>query len=638
MVQHTRNRGQIVVELLVAFGLAGILLPALLTGLIGARSGRVQQEQRILAVGLLREGEEAVRSARDAVNGWNKYIATNGIYKPVVSDKAWTLVSTIPAGSPEQIGDFTRKIEISDLAPIDLSLKKITVTVSWSNILPTNVSSTFYLTRWKNLVYLPIPAHGTLSGMGYGDWCNPSATPAAELSLAGGLNVVSVAQGSSDVISFVGSGKSANGLTYADINITDPPHPTPPAPTILGSVVNTPQIKTNGAFNDVSYGYLAADQHSKSGQGLIIDLSKIVTDPSHSIVGTLDTDTNANGQSIYVANNIAYLTDDEGYLYAFNISTRSGPHIPISGSKIQLAGVGNKIVVDGTKAKAYVATNYVLASSTPSQLQIVNVSTPNLPQIIASVNVGNGKNGVDVFVDKDRLRAYLVTPYASPDFFTIDVNPADVWYKQVINTFLTTNNMNPTGVVAVTGSRAVIVGKDSSRNYQVIDISSENVPPPSLSPCGAGGLNVSYNINAIATLFTNAQRAYSYILTTDSKEYKIIEGGPGGGGGGNGGTFESDPFDCRKVSPVCTSPVIFNSFSEIPSPIPPGVTTSYQIAVALAPNCDTATYIYGDSYGPSGGQIPLSINPGYCFRYKVTFKNAGEALSASTAVQVNYSP
>lgn len=614
MEQLTKfQRGQLLVEILVAFGLASILIPVVILGFITGSNGKVQQEQRLKALGYLREAEEAVRSVRNADWGniTSPKVTMGSVYHPVPGASSWSLQS-----GAEILGDFSRSIVISDVNPVDLSEKQVTITVSWNNILPTSLTSTFILTRWKSIVYSPISASGTLSGMGYGDWCNPSPAPAAELSLAGGLNVVSVAQGGGNVVSFVGSGNSANGMTYADIDITDPPHPTNPTPKVLGSVANTPQIKTNGSFNDVTYGYLAADQHAKSGQGLIIDLSKIVSDPTHSIVGTLDTNTSSNGQSIYVANDIAYLTDSGGFLYMFNISTRTGSHSPISGSKIQLAGVGNKIVVVGTKA-------YIATSSTTSQLQIVDVSAPSSPQITASINVGNSKGGVDVFIDINRLRAYLVTAYATssqPDFFTIDVNPTDAWYKQVINTFITTNSMNPTGVVAVTGSRAVIVGKGSSRNYQVIDISSENVPPPSLSTCGAGGLNVSYDINAIATLFTNAQRAYSYIVTTDSgKEYKIIEGGPGGGGGGNGGTFESSIFDCRSVPSPCTSPVIFNNFSEIPSPTPSGVTTSYQVAVST----DCTTFNYTGSYGSTGGPIPLSINPGYCFRYKVTFTNAG---------------
>lgn len=60
-------KGQTIVELLLAFGLASILLPVIVTGFISTSgTGKVQQEQRLLATGYLEEGVEAVRSVREA--------------------------------------------------------------------------------------------------------------------------------------------------------------------------------------------------------------------------------------------------------------------------------------------------------------------------------------------------------------------------------------------------------------------------------------------------------------------------------------------------------------------------------------------------------------------------------------------
>lgn len=624
-------KGQIIIELLVAFGLAGILIPAILSGLIGATNGKAQQQQRIIAVGYLKEGEEAVRDLRNS--DWSN-IAKDDAYYPVVTSGVWTLSKNSTNGNLN--GGFTRSVVISSIGtPSDPSIKRILITVSWGT--GSSVNSTLYLARWKSQWSPQQPAGGPLIGEGFGDWCNPSATPAAQLALAGGLNVVFAAQavGGGNVVSFVGSGNNASGGPLVDINITDPTHPIAPVPTVVANVNNNPQIKTNGAFNDVSYAYLAADQHGGNGQGLIVDLSKLISDPSHSIVGSLDIGTSKEGQSIYVntANNIAFLTATDGYMYAFNVATKTGSHAPITGSKIQLSGVGKKVVIVGNTA-------YVATDSTQNQFQIFDVTTPSAPIKTADISMGskgNTKPGVDVYVDPVRLRAYLVTDYASasvPDFFTIDVNPLDTWYKQIINTFITVNNMNPAGVVAVTASRAVIVGTGSTRNYQVIDDTAEGVPAPALTTCGSGGLsNTNYDINGIATLFTKAQRAYSYIITKDNGlEYKIIEGGPGGGAGGSGGTYElTPPFDAGHS-------VVFNSFTATASITPTGdFTVNYQIAVAQAP-CSTAGYNYVGSYPATGGLIPININPGQCFRYKAIFSNAGTATSATANVSVNYSP
>ena len=134
------NSGQVLVELLVAFGLAAILLPVILTGFVSSRNGKVQQEQRLKAVGLLQEGTIAVRSVTEA--GWSN-VVNNNTYHPVVVGSSWSLAS-----GAETLGDFSRSIVISDITPIDLSLKKVTVTVTWNNIIPSSVSSTFYVTRY----------------------------------------------------------------------------------------------------------------------------------------------------------------------------------------------------------------------------------------------------------------------------------------------------------------------------------------------------------------------------------------------------------------------------------------------------------------------------------------------------------
>ena len=70
MGRHTKfQKGQVIVELLVAFGLASILLPAILAGFISGSSGKVQQQQRLIAIGYLEEGAEAVRSVRESAWG-----------------------------------------------------------------------------------------------------------------------------------------------------------------------------------------------------------------------------------------------------------------------------------------------------------------------------------------------------------------------------------------------------------------------------------------------------------------------------------------------------------------------------------------------------------------------------------------
>src|SRR5207245_2406888 len=93
------------IEILIAIGLAAVLLPAILTGLVTSRQGKAQEGQRLGAVALLKEAEEAVRVARET--SWSGF-ATNGTFHPAISGNTWTL-----APSSEPINGYFRQIVIS---------------------------------------------------------------------------------------------------------------------------------------------------------------------------------------------------------------------------------------------------------------------------------------------------------------------------------------------------------------------------------------------------------------------------------------------------------------------------------------------------------------------------------------------
>ncbi len=157
--QISRNAGVSLVELLLAVAIAGLVMPAIISGFISSRQGLVQQSQREIAVTYYREAQEAVRSVREA--GWSAF-AVNGTYYPRIVSGAWKLT----AGT-QTIGDYTRNIVISDVqrnvagqivssgGTYDPSTKKIVITVGWNIPYSSSMTSTLYLTRYlNNLSYL----------------------------------------------------------------------------------------------------------------------------------------------------------------------------------------------------------------------------------------------------------------------------------------------------------------------------------------------------------------------------------------------------------------------------------------------------------------------------------------------------
>lgn len=649
MVQQTKNRfssrgGQIVIELLVAFGLAGILLPALLTGLVGARSGKVQQQERVRAIGLLKEAEEATRSVREA--NWAN-IATNGTYYPKAAGGAWTLIN-IPDGTYEPIGDFKWNIVISDLAQPDPSLKQVDITVSWGDCPGSCITSTLYLTRWRNTAYSPIAASGTLSGIGHGDWCNPNLHIIPyDISGNGiGIAISSVpgaASGEPDG-AFITTGNNASSYSLYSVSITDPPYPTVPVATTANTYNNG---KDYGLFATEDYVY-AATGNVPGDPKRVVDILNLDLTPA----GFFDASSNLIAQSVAVEGNVGYVTastsnGSSSYLIAFSASPVNGgsSQSQIWSKNLTNNAVGNKVVVNA--GYAFIAT---AATSNSQQLQVMRLSDQAIfsPPSSGTGSIGTNQPGIDIAVLGDY--AYLITGYSSssPDIFVIDVS--DPTSPTVVGSATTLYNgsvMSPLGVATTpnNANKLIVVG-DGGWQYQSFDVEDPANPvrcgTPLQDPNGAA------KVQAVSTLREEDGDVYSYILTTtgSTQQFQIIEGGEGGAGG-NGGTFESAIFDCRDVVPACTSPVIFNSFRELtdpaavpPIPSPSGVTTSYSVAVSADPNCNDPSFAYGytGSYGPSGGQIPLSLNPGYCFRYEVTFSGAAGAGSASTKVSVNYSP
>jgi len=94
----------------------------------------------------------------------------------------------------------------------------------------------------------------------------------------------------------------------------------------------------------------------------------------------------------------------------------------------------------------------------------------------------------------------------------------------VVGNGYNTSGMSPTGITAVTGNKAIIVGTGGTNQYQVIRISDET------NPILCGALQYSTGINGIAAVLQSNGYAYSYIITGDTDaELKIILGGAGEG-------------------------------------------------------------------------------------------------------------
>lgn len=642
IVTAHNQRGQLLIELLLAMGIAAILLPALIGSLVTSRQGEAQYKLRTQGTVLFRETVEAARSVR--ARDWTTF-AVNGTHHPVASGGVWGFES-----GPETVREFTRQITIDDVyrnsegaivesgGVFDPSTKEVEVSVSWGSPIPTTIDDTFYFTRNENMSYTETTEEqfnaGFLDGVavvndeggevilgsgGSGNWCEPNDAILEELDYPGTAEARAISATEGRV--FSGTGANASGLPFANIAISNT---NPPTATIIDTFTDVSPPKTNDVFGENDYAYIATDENH--GEIIILDL----TSTPYSKIGQFNPSGNNGGRAIYVRDNVGYMTTVKRNTFrTFDLSNKSGNRPQLS--QVTLAGVGSSIFLRGSYA-------YVTTSSSSTQLQIIDVGNPANIQIVASLSLTN-VHGRDVYVNDTGTLAYVVTASSSsnPEFFIVDIsnksNPS-----VVSGGTYDTDPMSPTGIRVVPGGRAVIVGEGGGERYQVLNVMNEN------APVRCGGLDIDVDIYGIDAVLENDGDAYSYIVTADSNaELKIIEGGPGGGFSDEG-VFESATYE----RPYSTA---FNRFDVLFEK--PSVTdVTFQIAIAepesgecidaefnfLGPGGDSEAY-FTDSATIPFGEYGNYSNPGRCFRYKVFLDTEDSTMTPIFhEMLINHSP
>lgn len=656
------ERGQSLVEIVLAMGLSAIILPALLTGLVSSRQGKAQQAQRTQAVYLLNGTVDAVRSVRE--KGWTGF-AVDGTYHTATASGSWTLLpgSTVINGLTQSviIGDVNRAASgeiVASGGTLDPSSKKVDIAISWGQPYLSTVSATLFITRYldnnsftqtsvadfdtgtKSGTIITNTAGGevTLGAGGHGDWCAPNLSLAAlDLPKSGVANAISAIEGRA----FTGTGDNAAGVSFANINIATS---YPPVASIAGTYEPPPPpIKTNGIFGETNYAYLATDSNSK--EVIIISLTQFSDPPTNSKykeVNAINLAGNVNANSIYVTNNKAYIVSSDSKFYIYSLSAdRTSATLQNAGG-LTISGAGKKVLVTGDYA-------YVATDATSNQFQIIDISNSSNPTIINSpgFTLGTSQAGVDVYVNtsiSNPDKAYFVTSYSSgkPNFFVIDISSKTAPHLPTGYIGYNTNGMSPKGLTAVTNNKVIIVGTGGIE-YQVIDISTPSNPVV----CGPG-LTIATGVNGVSSVIQQNGDVFSYIITGDTgSELKIIEGGPGGSYVSTG-TFISNTFDAGYST-------AFNRFDvSVNRPNSTDVKFQAGVSPAVSGSCSGAAFNF---VGPdstsatffttavtTGVQrfsfsIPPNINPGRCFKYKAFFSTSDlTANPIFNDITVNYSP
>jgi type II secretory pathway pseudopilin PulG len=158
----SKNKGQILAEILVALGIISIIIIAVYQLFAVTSQGKEFASRETQATALLQEQSEALKSVRE--KGWNQLAL--GLYYPFVNGTTWSLKKIASPQDAEQIGDYQRYLQIekvyrdddSNIAASgieDRSTYKVTAYVSWQKPRERLISATTFLTRYlDNLTWV----------------------------------------------------------------------------------------------------------------------------------------------------------------------------------------------------------------------------------------------------------------------------------------------------------------------------------------------------------------------------------------------------------------------------------------------------------------------------------------------------
>jgi len=596
---NVKEKGQSLIEILIAIALAAIILPALFSGFAASREGKAQEGERLQATALNKEMEEAVRSARE--NGWATLAA--GTYHATVSGTTWALVS----GS-ETVGNFSRQLTITQLP--DPSIKKIDYLTTWAQPYAGSIATTEYIARYLG--------NATMTHTTTGDFSSGIFTNTRPLALGDGAIELTPA---------VGGGTFADDYTTsinynfdsAKIEVVGG------AAQLKGTGAPASGQTTNSGFDTgitgwvfASYGQNISQTGSYQASGgnpggyIRINLPKSNNKQSGAYYYQGFTTTAANPTSTLSFNwqVTAYQTTPTSFhLYAWIDNAATGT--PVT----QVWDSGN--ITSTTAWSGTVNINVASFITTPGTYYL---------KVGGFIDTNSGNKGPFTFGYDNVLLGWSGTSTSYPsDSPTIYPN----------------TSFTPASVTGWTSFSATEIPNGGSVGYQLSDNDGTT-----WKYYNGGWVTATLptHYNTAATVNTNIVtfpittgkiRVKAFLIGDGTQQVKLdqIIIGYNGSAGGNIGTYTSPSIDAG--SQVAFNRIIWTETNTA------NTTVSFKIAV----NSDDSTWSYvgpdgtaGTSFTGGGGEIPTVAVNGRYLRYQISFGSTNSDLPNVTDVAVNYSP
>lgn len=345
------NKGQSIIELLIAMGVFILSITAGLFLFVGGQSLSSDSVNSRLAADYGGEGIEAVRSIRN--RSWDELAV--GDHGLVEVSSQWQF-----SGTQDTKEGFTRKIIISD---IGVSTKRITAQVSW--FVEPQRSQTLELveelTNWKGAI-----AGGCNSNPVSGDWTRPTVIGSADIAPSVSGTDVAVK------LPYVFVSGISSTANKADLFVFDATNPA--SPNLIKSIdigsggINKIYIKDN---------YLYAASPNDSKEFIIFNIS----DPANTYeLNSLNLSGSADGLSVAAFANTVAIGRSSSATYELvyiDVSNNNDPEII------------NQVATDGD-VRAFYSTEqrlYFASQQSDSDVWTYDITNPTNPVFVGSYDI-----------------------------------------------------------------------------------------------------------------------------------------------------------------------------------------------------------------------------------------------------------
>lgn len=423
-----------ILEGLIALGLASLWVLIIIGQITYGQQLNDRNFKMSRAIDLAQEGIEAIKNIRDA----DFFDLEDGVFGLKLENGSWQLATT----TPEVIdGIYQRDLIISS---VDSDTKRLESVVGWNS---DRVKITTIFKNWIQTVedwtILVLEGDFDLTPENSGSNNHDSRTVVVE----------------GDFI-FVGNANS-NGKEFMIFDITKVPEL-----SILGS------LDLSGSPNKmVILGTKAFIASSDNGQELqVVDFSNR-SQPnlaaSFDLTGSNSGHANADGVAIDLSGSILVMGRSDGdKILIFDVSNPLQPQLLGS---TDIFGSPNDLVIDGD----YV---FVATTDNDNEVQVVDISNPQLPVVVDSINLNQGNDTNDalsVAVNKSGRRLYVGrnSGGSAPEFYVFDlINPSS---PLLLNYFDVGDGFYVVHIsLSIDGSLAFLVTTEG-RSFIVLDVAND---------------------------------------------------------------------------------------------------------------------------------------------------------------------